>query len=81
MQSSDHNRYERGCEVISETYTQKKLKELMNEKGVTCYRVAHDTGISEQAVYAWANGTYEPKTKGLKKLADYFGVPITFFIE
>lgn len=53
----------------------------MNEKGVTCYRVAHDTGISEQAVYAWANGTYEPKTKGLKKLADYFGVPITFFIE
>lgn len=61
--------------------TAKKLKKLMKKKGVTCYKIANDLEVSETSVHAWVNGEYIPKLKNTKKLADYFGVPITYFIE
>lgn len=58
-----------------------KFETLLDEKGITAYRVAIDTGISTATLSNWKNGRYEPKTDKLKKIADYFDVPIEYFLE
>lgn len=75
----------KGGEALSDTEdklkTAKKLKALMKEKGVTCYKIANALEVSETSVHAWVNGEYIPKLKNTKKLADYFGVPVEHFID
>lgn len=58
-----------------------KYVTLREEKGVTDYRVAQDTGITKSTFTDWKNGRSEPKIDKLKKLADYFGVSIDYFLE
>lgn len=50
--------------------------DLRDKKGVTDYRVAMDLGFSRTTLTEWGKGTYTPKVDKLKKLADYFGVPL-----
>ena len=55
---------------------------LCKKKGVTSYRVAKDTGISQVALSDWkSGGTKTPSVGVLKKLAKYFGVTIDYFIR
>ena len=58
----------------------KKFVELLKTKGVTPYQVSKETGISNSTFSDWKNGRSEPKVDKLQKLADYFGVPITYFL-
>lgn len=58
-----------------------KYVKLRNEKGVTDYRVAMDTGIPKSTFTDWKNGRSKPKTEKLKSIADYFNVPIEYFLE
>lgn len=58
-----------------------KYVKLRNEKGVTDYRVAMDTNIPKSTFTDWKNGRSKPKTEKLKAIADYFNVPIEYFIE
>ena len=58
-----------------------KFVELLKGKGVTVYQVSKDTGISNSTLSDWKAGRSEPKLDKLKKLADYFGVEVTFFLE
>lgn len=53
----------------------------MEERGVTAYRLGKDTGFSRTTIIQWLNGDYEPNIKNLRVLADYFGVPTSYFIE
>ena len=58
----------------------KKFVELLNETGKMAYQVAKDTGVSAATLSSWKHGRYSPKVDKLKKLADYFGVPIDYFL-
>ncbi|MCI9592264.1 MAG: helix-turn-helix transcriptional regulator [Lachnospiraceae bacterium] len=58
-----------------------KYVRLREEKGVTDYRVAADTGITKSTFTDWKTGRSEPKIDKLKKIAYYFGVPVEFFLE
>lgn len=58
-----------------------KFKNLLDERGVTAYRVAKDTGLSSVVFTDWKNGKSKPKVDKLKKIADYFGVEIEYFLE
>ena len=58
-----------------------KYVELRDKKGVTDYRVAMDTGIPKSTFTDWKNGRSKPKTEKLKAIADYFNVPIEYFLE
>lgn len=51
----------------------------MEQNNVTGYEIAKHIDASEQAVYAWVKGDYEPKRPSVEKLAEYFKVPVTFF--
>ncbi len=57
-----------------------KYVELRDEKNVTDYRVADETGITKSTFSDWKSGRSSPKIDKLKKIADYFGVPIEYFL-
>ncbi|WP_373264513.1 helix-turn-helix domain-containing protein [Hungatella hathewayi] len=59
----------------------KKFERLCEKKGVTSYKVSRDTGIATATLSDWKNGRSKPKVDKLKILADYFGVPIEYFLE
>lgn len=56
-----------------------KYVALREEKGVTDYRVAMETGITKSTFTDWKNGRSSPKMDKLKKIADYFQKPIEYF--
>lgn len=58
-----------------------KYVALRDEKGVSDYRVAQDTGITKSTFTDWKNGRSEPKIDKIKKIADYFNKPIEYFLE
>mgnify|MGYP001025064518 FL=1 len=59
----------------------KKYAEARDFAGVTDYRVAKQTGISTATLTNWKYGRYTPKVDKLKKIADFFGKPIEYFLE
>lgn len=58
-----------------------KYAAIRDEKGVTDYKVAEATGITKSTFSDWKSGRSRPKIDKLKKVADYFGVPIEYFLE
>ena len=55
--------------------------ELRDKKGISDYRVAVDTGIPKSTLSEWKSGRSKPKVDKLKVLAEYFNVPITYFLK
>lgn len=53
---------------------------LCEEKGVTTYRVGEETGIKSSTFSGWRRGLYTPKQDKLQKIADYFGVPLSYLM-
>ena len=58
-----------------------KFQRLLEEKKITTYRVSQDTGIPTSTFSDWKSGRYTPKIDKLMKLADYFCVPIEYFLK
>lgn len=58
-----------------------KFAKLLEERGVTAYRVGKETGLSTVVFSEWKSGKSKPKVDKLKRLADYFGVSIEYFLE
>lgn len=58
-----------------------KLESLLKDKAITVYKLAQDTGISPTTFSDWKSGKSKPKVDKLKKIADYFGVTIEYFLE
>ena len=54
---------------------------LLEKSGKTTYQVAKDTGIPENIFTYWKQGRSQPKVDKLLILADYFGVPVTEFLD
>ena len=55
-------------------------EKLLNEKGVTAYEVSKATGIPNSTFSDWKTGKSKPKIEKLKKIAEYFQIPITELI-
>lgn len=58
-----------------------KYAALRDERNVTDYRVAADTGITRSTFTDWKTGRSKPKVDKLQALASYFNVPIEYFLE
>lgn len=67
---------EKGGRILYE-----KFEELLIKYETTAYRVSKDTGITSSTFTDWKNGRSKPKTEKLKKIADYFNVPLEYFLE
>ena len=53
-----------------------RILNLMEEKGLTAYRVAKDTGISQVSFSDWKSGRSKPSIDTLLILSKYFGVTL-----
>ena len=58
-----------------------KFQKLLDKSNKTAYQVAQDTGVSTATLSHWKNGNYVPKIDKIKILADYFKVPIEYFLQ
>lgn len=56
----------------------KNLKNLRNEKNITLYKLAADTGISNQMLSNYELNKTNPPLETLIKLADYFDVSLDY---
>lgn len=55
-----------------------RFSELLQNFGVTAYKVSKETGISQQTLSDWKKGKSIPKLDKLQKIADYFNVPLDY---
>lgn len=58
-----------------------RFKCLCDDVGVSCNKVATDLGLSNATPTAWKKRRLTPKGETIAKIADYFQVPIDFFLE
>lgn len=56
------------------------FQELLDKYGVTAYKVAKETGVTTTTLTNWKKGKYTPKPDKLQKIADYFGVPLSYLL-
>lgn len=66
-------------EIAEKTHA--KFDALVKEKGVTPYAISKDLGIRQSAFSDWKAGRYTPKYERLQSIADYLGVPISYFYD
>lgn len=58
-----------------------KLEELVKKKGMSFYSLSKELGMPTSFFSEWKRGKMMPKVDKIQKLADYFGVEVTYFLE
>ena len=56
-----------------------KFSELLQNSGLSAAAVSRGTGISQTVFSEWKKGKSQPKVDKLQKIADFFGVPLSYF--
>ena len=56
------------------------LTKLMEDRKITAYRIAKDTGISDRLIGYWKSGERVPSSSNVNKLADYFDVSTDYLL-
>ena len=56
-----------------------KVNELCREKGISITTLAIELGFSKGTPTNWKKMTTPPRAENVKKIADYFGVPVSYF--
>lgn len=56
------------------------LTQLMNETGVTAYKISKDTGISNRLIGYWRDGEKLPGAENLLNIANYFNVSVDYLL-
>ena len=56
-----------------------KIQEICNSKGITVSGLEKALGFSNSTIRKWKNSS--PSIENLKKVADYFGVTVDYFLE
>ena len=64
--------------IQSAFYT--KIESLCNEKGVSVAKMITENGLGTGTAPAWKRGA-KPRPETLKRIADYFAVPVSYFDE
>lgn len=53
---------------------------LLEEQGITPYRVYKETGVAQSTLSDWKNGKSTPSAEKLKKIANYLNVSVDYLI-
>jgi transcriptional regulator with XRE-family HTH domain len=54
---------------------------LLEQKGITAYRMAADLGFPQSTVSEWLAGAYVPKADKLLRITEYLDVPVEELIR
>ena len=58
-----------------------KFESLLEKYNTTAYKVGKATNITSSTFSNWKNGISTPKVDKLQKIADFFGVPVGYFLQ
>jgi len=58
-----------------------KFKQILQQKNITCYKLAKLTGISQTALHRYILGQRQPTFENVDKIADVLCVPISYFSD
>lgn len=58
-----------------------KIRTLRIELGLSQAKVAKALGVDRSAIAQWENGLSEPRMGNVRKLAKYFGVPVSEIVD
>lgn len=67
--------------LLSSIDSFKRVEELVHVNNISFYALGKEVGFSSSFFSEWKRGKMMPKIDKLKKLADYFGVSIDYFLE
>lgn len=56
------------------------FEQLLQQYGVSAYKVAKATGVTQSTLSDWKRGRSTPKSENMKKIADYFGISIDYLM-
>ena len=56
------------------------FEQLLLKYGVSAYKVAKDTGITQASLSKWKAGRTTPSSDTLQKIANYFGVTVDYLM-
>lgn len=59
----------------------KKLDTLIKARNVSFYKLSEELGMARSTFSDWKSGKSMPKADKLIKIANYFGVEVSYFIE
>ena len=54
------------------------VKQLADERGVSIAAIERECGLGNATIKGWLSSS--PSATNLKKVADYFGVPMEYFL-
>lgn len=58
----------------------KRIKDIINQSGMSVRRLADEIGVSNVSIYKWINNRMTPEGERLKRFCDYFKVTPAFII-
>ena len=58
-----------------------RLKELRTSRRISQQKLANQLGVAQQTVAGWEVNRTEPSQDFLKRIAAYFGVPVSYFFD
>lgn len=56
------------------------FEQLLQKYGVTAYKVAKETGVTQTTLSNWKSGRSIPKQPSMQKIADFFGVSLDYLM-
>ena len=56
------------------------FEKLIAERGASVASMCRDIGINRSSITDWKKGRSVPKLDKLQKIADYFGVPLSYLL-
>lgn len=59
----------------------KNIITLMDNHGITAYKLSKETGISESVISRWKSGEQSPSISNLVKVAHYFNCGLSDLME
>lgn len=57
------------------------FEQLLQKNGITAYKVAKDTGVTQSTLSDWKRGRSKPKADSLEKIANYFNVSLKYLMS
>lgn len=59
----------------------RKVEGLVRENNISFYALGKEIGLPSSFFSEWKRGKMMPKIDKIKKIADFFEMPIEFFLE
>lgn len=66
---------------VNKLFSYEKFERLCNERHVTAYQVSNASSVATSTISMWKQGKYVPKIDKIQKIANFFDVPVTYFLE